>query len=133
MGIQGGAARIRRSLQCSPFHRAYIPLPPSQNTNAPLPSGDEYRNTILNKTAIGPQEFQTLPFIIFTVLEVHADGSALTSPQASSNISGKQTTDSSFVSGSCPPTPAFIAYSDAIYSDLVLVANSNVHHDRGGM
>ena len=110
----------RRSLQCSPFHRAYIPLPPSQNTNAPLPSGDEYRNTIINKTAFGPQELQTLPFTIFTVLEVHADRFALTSPP--SNMSGKQITNSSFVSGSCPPTPAFAAYSDAIYSDLVLVA-----------
>ena len=113
------------------FSSCVYPLPPSQNTNTPLPSGDEYRNTILNKTAFGPQEFQTLPFTIFTVLEVHADRSALTSPP--SNISGKQTTNSSFVSGSCPPTPAFVAYSDAIYSDLVLVANLNFHHDCGGM
>ena len=131
MGIQGGAASIRHSLQCSPFHRAYIALPPSQNTNTPLPSGNEYCNTILNKTTFGPQEFQTLPFTIFTVLKVHTDRSALTSPP--SIISGKQTMNSSFVFGLCPPTPAFITYSDAIYSDLVLVANSNFHHDHGGM
>ena len=62
-------------------------LPPSQNTNALLPSADEYRNT----------EFQTLPLTIFTVLEVHADRSAFTSSPF--NISGKQTTNSSFVSG----------------------------------
>ena len=108
----------------------YIPLPPSQNTNTPLLSANEYCNTISSKTTFSPQEFQTLPLTIFTVLKLHADRSTLTS--SPSNISGKQTMNSSFVSRLCPPTPAFVTYSDASYSDLVLIANSNFHCDYGG-
>ena len=54
----------------SPLHHAYIPLPPSQNTNTPRPSADEYRKTISNGTTFGPQDFQTLPYPFFSLLSV---------------------------------------------------------------